>query len=372
MALSNFSGVVMKNAPAYLRGAFDLTTRRRILWALARQKGRIKTGYSSFQLNWQAEVEDIPIQTYGDMGLIEYATHDVHRRLTLDWRGYVATHRFTLLQSLMSQGNTNLIKETVTTSYQKMAQSLTNRMNSEMTVDGDTIINRFQGLETFLGHNTGFAVTASDKIAIPLDSYATRTTAPAQEGNWSAAIAAASRPYTNNANFPYDWPDGTGDPQFDWHTPLLLNYTSTRYGGSTWAANGEKALREMATWQMIRCGESSKPDLHLMTGTMFNDLRNSLGPLRQIIVPHKESQDLGFGDTLQLDGVGIYYDIAVPVGTFYTMAFDAMEVCILGNEVLKNIGPFKDPKTLSDLMAVGLFGNNKFIPKCFGKGFAYA
>lgn len=365
--MAEWSGSILKSAPKYLRGAVDATLKKRLIWAMCKAKGRIKTGHSSHTLYWQAEAEEIPVQTYGDFGVLDYESHDTHRQYNIDWKGYAATSAITIKQQLMNEGDTKLIAEQVANGIPKLTKSVLHHLHSEFYQDGTSNANRFNGLEAFLGSGT---TVVGDILAEPSDTYAGHSTALGVDGSWSSALS--TYPNTNVAS---DWPKGTGDPEYHWNSPQLWNWASTTWTGTnTWASTCETVIRNALTYNHLMSGAVGEPGSQfiVMDGQMFNTLRDSFGADRRYLVQHKPSADLGFGEVLSYDGAGLYFDYGVPANTFYGFNWEGMEVAMLGRNVLKVMTGLKDPRRWADLYAVGVFGNFKWLPKCFFKGYNYA
>lgn len=363
--MAEFAEVLKINAPKYLKSAFDATLRKRILWAMAKKKGRIKTGYSSHSLYWQAEVEEVPVQTYGDFGVLDYESHDTHRQYNIAWKGYSATSAITLKQREMNQGDTRLIAEEVAHGIPKLTRSVMNKLSEEFYQDGTSDPNRFNGIPSFMGKGT---TVVGDKIIQPSDTYAGHSTAVGVDGTWSSNLGTSP-----NAAIATDWPDGTGDPEYSWNSPQMWNTVSTAWTGTnTFAANCERVFREALSYNHVLSGSMGSPDNQfiVMTAAMFNTFRNAIADDRRIMVQHKASQDLGFGEVLNYDGAGMYFDYGVPADTFYGFNWEGLEVAILGKDVLKIITGYQDPRRLADLYAVAVLGNFKFMPKCFFMGYA--
>jgi hypothetical protein len=87
----------------------------------------------------------------------------------------------------------------------------------ELYVDGNASGNegRIHGFESWLG-NSGAATNGY--VATPSDTYAgLSTTLGNYGGTWSTP--------PRNTN----WPDGKGDPEYDFWSPLLVDYTDTAW-----------------------------------------------------------------------------------------------------------------------------------------------
>lgn len=366
--MSEWAGVINTTAPKYLKGAADLTFRKRLLLALLRKYGRIRTGESSYQCTWDVEFDQPPVRQFGDAGDQTFSRHDVYRQLTIDWRGYTTTDQMTKKEYLMNKGMQAII-DRYDRIIPNLVKSLTDTFGGEFFIDGYASgnTNRLHGLESFLGDGT---TVAADLVAQPSDTYGTRSTALANHGgSWSTDLSTSP-----NAAVATDWPEGSGDVKYDFMSPKLVNYSSTSWGTSStsWEDNCERALRKTTIWLHRTGGQEGRPTCYLLSSDLFADFQNFQAARNRIIIPHKESEDLGFSDALNFDGVAVKYDYNVPAGVGYGLNINQMELSSIDDVLFRPDGPEWDIKTKSWLFEVGFFGNLRYQPKYFSRLAAYA
>ena len=211
-------------------------------------------------------------------------------------------------------------------------------------------------------------VAAGDLIAAPSDTYGetSLSTVPgALGGSWSSNLTTSP-----NSSLGTDWPDGQGDSEYDFMSPKLVNYSSTSWGTSatTWEANCWRVISQTITWLTINGADDGMPNLIPMSSDLFQGYKNAQEVRTRISIPHKESQDLGFGMVLNQDGVGLYPDYDCPGDTAYALNLSMIKVCSLFPELFWMEGPDKDPRTLwSWLWGTGFFGNVTHQPKYTAK-----
>ena len=373
---NEWSGVITDNAPRYLKGVTDLTIRDRLLLSMLRKRGRITYGHSSHTLHWNVQRMQNPVETYNDGATINYSRQDQDTRLELDVRGYRVSDMMTAKEQVMNQGATAIInryKEKIP----RMVQSMRDRFGTELYVDGYSAGNEnaLCGLNSFTGTGT---TVAADLIAEPSDTYAGQSTSLGDAGgSWSTDLV--TKP---NAAVATDWPYGTGSSEYDYFSPKLVNWSSTNWGTSStaWEDNAERVLRETISWLTLTVGKEGTPDLFLMSGEMYTALLNSISAKQRIIIPHKESQDLGF-EAVNFDGVALHREYGIAPRTFYGLNLDQLEFCIWSSidgatqqdQLFQSMGPTWDPHSASWLFLLMFFGNLKFVsPKYFAKGYSYA
>lgn len=366
--MAEWIGVINDTAPKYLQGAADMTIRGRFLLAMLKKYGRIKFNGNSYQKTWDLEFAQQVIQAYGDAGQLTFSRNDLYRQLTVDWRGYKATDLMTEKERLMNSGDVAIVKR-----YDQimptLTKSLTNKFAGELFVDGNATgnSNRLHGLESFCGVGT---CASTDRVAQPSDTYAGRSTAlGAEGGTWSALMT--TKP---NSTIAKDWPDGSGDSEYDYMSPKLINYSASTWGtGSTsWEDNCSRVLRQATIWLTRVGGKDGRPTMHLLASDLFYPYLNSREPQLRIMVPFKEAEDLGFTDVVNQEGVAIQQDFDVPAQTGYCINVNQMELESLDSVLFSSRGPEYSIKDDAYLFMVGFFGNCTYSCKHFGKIAAYA
>lgn len=362
-------GIIHSTMPKYMKGASDLTMRRRLLLARLRQKGRIEYNASGDECRWQVEFSQPAVEAYADGGVLDFANHDAFRQCILDWRGYTARDAISEKQRQMNKGAQALIN-LFQTKQSRLMKSLDNNFAGEFFVDGNAAGNesRVHGVGSFTGAGT---VAAGDIIAQPSDTYAGLSTALANEGgSWADTLT--TQP---NSTISTDWPYGNGDTEYDFFSPKLTNFSSTAWGTSSatdWETNCLRAIGTTITWLTHTGGEDGMPDICLLSSNLFQQYKQKQLASQRIIVPHKGAQDLGFENVLNQDGCMITSDFDVAANTGYMLNTSTIGVRSLMPELFWQKGPTEDIRTLSYLWAVGFFGNLYFQPKYVGKLYAAA
>jgi hypothetical protein len=256
----------------------------------------------------------------------------------------------------------------------RLVKRLRQVLCSELYTDGNASGNgnRFQGIESFMGDDG--ATVAGDRVAAPSDSYAGRSTAPGTDGgSWSNTTGAQEY----NAQLANDFPFGQGDSEYDYVTPLLVNYSSTQWtsGSTAFIDNCEEVLRFARIAQMHRGAKNedrSMPFIHMLSSDMYADFLNFYAARNRQIVPHKSSTDLGFEDTMNFEGDAVHYEYDCPAGVGYGIVPGMMELFHLGNKLINEVGPEWAITKMGYLYLNYVFGNLRFQPKFFTKYKAYA
>jgi len=363
-------GVIHEQAPQWFKGYVDETIRRRIALAYLRKYGKIVLGCSSSMCIWNMKFSQQPIEATGDAGTLVFNRHDLQRQAALNWRGYVGTDAMTEKEYLMNRGSARILNRYAET-IPWLMEAMTDHFSGELFLDGNASgrENNIHGLESFLGAGT---VTANDLIAVPSDNYAGLSTALASEaGTWSSNLGASDRP---NTSLSVDWPHGKGSASYDYNSPKLFNYSSTRWGGggTTWEHNCERVIRQAIIWLTSTGGTAGRPKCVMLANDLYAGYLNHQSAKQRIIIPHRESEDLGFEDTVNQEGVAIKYDFDVPAQTGYVFNVANCELCSLDQVLFGYRGPDWSIRDRAWLFYVGFWGNARYRPKHFGKLFPYA
>lgn len=364
-------GVISSTREKFMKGASDMTLRKRLLLAMLQKRGRIAFNASGTELVWQLEFSQPPITQNSDGAVIDFSNHRAYRQVSVDWRGYVGTDTLTQKQNLMNRGEEQLVNLFQSKSN-NLRKSISNTFAGEIYKDGEATgrESSIHGLETFMKAG---ACAATDRVAEPDDTYGLgqlSTKLGAYGGSWSSGLT--TKP---NATIATDWPDGNGTVEYDFNAPKLVNYSSSNWGtgSTTWEANAWRVVSQTITWLTTTGGDDGMPSLGALSADLFQGYKNAQEVKTRITVPHKEAQDLGFGATLNQDGVALYPDFDCPVGVGYFLNVNQMMIHSLTPQLFWMKGPDEDPRSnWAYLWGIGFWGNTEFKPKHFAKIAAYA
>lgn len=352
-------GVLVSTAPNYIKGASDLTQRGRLHMAMMKKRGRFEFNQDGTEMRWDVEYSQPAVQTYGGEGSLSFESHVAYKQYVMPWRGYKATDTMSVLDQLKNKGDRAIVK-VFQNKMNQLTKSMRNKLGSEFfnTGDGTGRENAVHGIETFMGTGT---TVAADLIAKPDDSYGgIDTDLGVNGGSWSAVGTAP------NASVATDWPHGNGDSEYDFNTPKILNWSSTSWDGSstTFEANAWRVLSQGIAWMSITGGEDGTPDYCPMASNLFQKFKENLEVKQRELIPHKEASDLGFGNTLNMDGVAVKPEFDVAYNTAYLLCMKKVTWSCLTPDLLMLKGPDIDPRSgYSTLWAVFHHGNIKWFPK---------
>ena len=333
------------------------------VFAALEGSGNIRTNMSGRGFDWEIQYRNhTPSGNNGETPR-SFARQNLWKNAELEYRGAQVTDAIYKKEMLENRSASALVNVAG-----KMASRLLTSMEQylakEFVVDGYAAGNelRFHGLESFLGYNgtinvaTGATRTANaaDPFAAPSDTYAGLSTVlGAYGGSQKSGV----------------WPSGEADPEYDFYSPVIANYTSSYFGGTTWAANCTKALREALHQTRRNDTKQDQVDMCLMDRRLYIDMLNKLDEKERVVVSRTNGlRSYGFTDVFEFDGVECSSENSIPAGVAYGLAIGNMELLCMEGQLYNSEGPFYDEITQQYRYVVSTLGNLKFkSPRNFFK-----
>lgn len=347
----------------HLREEEVASLRKYKVFAALEGSGNIRTNMSGRGFDWEIQYRlHNPSGNNGETPR-SFARQNLWKNAELEYRGAQVTdaiYKKEMLENRSAQALVNVAGKMASRLLTSMEQYLA----KEWVVDGYTAGNelRFHGIESFMGTNgtinvsTGAQRTANaaDPFGYPSDTYAGLSTVlGAYGGSQKSGV----------------WPNGEADPEYDFYSPVIVNHTSTYFGGSTWAANCVKAVREAIHQTRRNDTKEDQVDMVLLDRRLFIDFLNTLDAKERVIVSRTNGlRSYGFTDVFELDGVEISGEGSIPANTGYGMAIGNVELLCMENQLMVSEGPFYDEQTQQFRYVVSTLGNLKFkTPRNFFK-----
>jgi hypothetical protein len=341
----------------HLREEEIASLRKYKVFAALEGSGQVRTNMSGRGFDWELQYRNhTPSGNNGETPRT-FARQNLWKRAELEFRGAQVTdaiYKKEMLENRSAQALVNVAGKMASRLLTSMEQYLA----KEWTVDGYASGNelRFHGLESFMGTNgtvnvsTGAQRTANaaDPFAYPTDTYA----------GLSTVLGAYGGSQTTGV-----WPNGYADPELDFFSPVVCNYTSTYFGGSTWKDNCTKAVREAIHQTRRNDSQEDQIDMVLLDRRLFIDFMNTLDSKERVLVSRANGlRSYGFTDVFELDGVEISGENSVPANTGYGLAIGNMELLCMEGQL------FYDEITQQYRYVVSTLGNIKFkSPRNFFK-----
>jgi hypothetical protein len=347
----------------HLREEEVASLRKFKVFAALEGSGNIRTNMSGRGFDWEIQYRNhTPSGNNGETPR-SFARQNLWKNAELEYRGAQVTDAIYKKEMLENRSASALVNVAG-----KMASRLLTSMEQylakEWVVDGYAAGNelRFHGLESFLGYNgtinkdTGATrvATGADPFAAPSDTYAGLSTVlGAYGGSQKTGV----------------WPNGEADPEYDFYSPVICNYTSNYFGGTTWSANCTKALREALHQTRRNDTKQDQVDMCLMDRRMYIDFLNKLDEKERVVVSRTNGlRSYGFTDVFEFDGVECSSENSIPAGVAYGLAIGNMELLCMEGQLYNSEGPFYDEITQQYRYVVSTLGNLKFkSPRNFFK-----
>jgi hypothetical protein len=321
------------------------------LLALFQLHKRVSYNHSGKSLTWRIRAKRNSMSSYGDAQQINFDRVNRWRTAELNYGGYVVSESVTEKEKAMNKGKEAIINLRAQLTEAMIDDFKYHFCREFLVTDGNAAGNTdsIQGFPSFLG------VTGTNQFTSPSDTYGGLSTSL---GNFGGAVISGS------------WPKGKFDPEYYFHSPLIVNYTHADWGASTdnWANNSVEALRAGIIHQRNTKGRQGMIDLILVTASMYEDYLSTLDDKERIqVFRDGESSGLvkmGFRDVVNFDGVDISYDIDMPDTEGYGINVKEMELCSLNKQLFM---PHKgyEVATLSDNYALVFFGQLRCNPRAF-------
>lgn len=356
-----------------LKGAEDHTIRNRFVFYEMQRRGMFNFDVDGgTECVWQVELFESTPEGHAEGQSVDYSRLNRYRQLTQRWASYVVTDFMPMLEKVQNKGDEALILR-YGTILPKLIKDFKKKFGqTEIWIDGDATNNqnRLHGIESFFAVNTP---DPGDLIATPNDTYAGQSTTLAdQGGEWSTDLASGDRPNSTLAN---DWPDGKGDPQYDYLAPKAVNVSSTAWGTNetTFEDNCVRAIRRASDWSGNTNGVDGAPQAVGLSSNYYTAFKNKNEGKFRISVSHDKGNDLGFaGQTLQFEDQEIFRDFGIPGSTGYGINFDEVEFDVLTAKLFNSVGPDWDPDSYGWKFSANHFGNMRWNPKAHFKLAEYA
>lgn len=372
--------VIRGAAPTYMKGFSDLTYRGHMLLQLMKQYGMIETGAQDHARIWQVQAFEPDIRVGADTTRQTFQNHNPYKQMQVDVRDYVGTDLLSEAQYKKTRGRTQLIDH-YDQKLKNLGTACVRRLQEWMVRDGDSAdyLDGFQGFESCLGDDGNTVV--GDKIALPSDTYGGLSTALGSlGGEFTSDLPAADR---NNAQLANDFPYGQGSSEYDYLSPLLVNWGSSAWTtAGSWTDNCNEVIRFASTVMRSRNGYMNAdglPMINMLAPNLYEDAENFFDDRFRIIQPYTNG-DLGFPQkSLNLDGTVLTCDYSVPANVGYGICpahIEAFFLELIHNAIEDSIidaeGPVWSIERAAWLFRITVFGNLRMQPKFMVKYANYA
>ena len=367
--MAEWARVTNTTIKRYIKGEEDAVKRNRKLIAMLEKKGRIKYNISGDQLDWKVRYRRATMSVNNGEQNIEFSRINRFKTANLDFEGYTVADSMTKREKLKNRGNEAIIKYWGQ-QIPMLMEDLRDAFAEEIYVDSSASGNssRMSGIETMMAVDGTITVTsgaqrtanAADTTGSPNDTYAGLVT---NLGNYTGS-------WDTQSDINTTWPFGAGSSGYDFWSPVVVNFTSSAFTGTTWAANAVESTRFAIDAVNTRnIGSDGQVDMVLLDNGLYRQYKDALDTKERILVDSSlELRSLGFKDVIAQDGVEISAEFGVPGATGYGWNLNCMEFCSMQDKIFNPEGPDWDPASRSWRVVVDVLGQFKFkSPRNFFK-----
>ena len=374
MAYKGFNPVAFARTAAttlahHIRDVEENMLRNYQLGALLEAAGRVNYNNTGEGFDWPVQYRLHKIEGNTGETARNFARKNLWKTANLEMRGYQTTDSMYYREFKSNSGEEGIIK-VFDNFVQRLETSIEQSLAGEYFVDGSLAANSqgWHGLETMFGiassNNTvdkGGAgpgsFNAEDYVAAPSGTYAGIQTDLGVYGGGQESTAG--------------WPNGVADPEYDFWSPLIVNYNSTSFGGatSTWAAQADEAMRFAIIHAQRNTSQNGQITNIMLGRDLYMDFLNLIDENERIqITSEHQLRALGFKNTVNFDGIEVSWEAAVPTAVGYGLNYDNIELKSMDSSLLRSEGPEYDIHSQAFNAVVSTLSNLKFSsPRNFFK-----
>jgi hypothetical protein len=359
----------------HLKEEEQTTFRKFKVFAALEANGKVAMNQGGRGFDWQVRFRNQPVTSNNGESPRIFARHNLWQRANLPYRGYSVTDMVTKREMLENRGAQALV-DVAGKMASRLQESMEQHLSSEVYVDGNATgnENRFHGLESMFGtasqtinvnDNSLRTSNPADPFAAPSDVYAGLETNLGFIAGGIRSIGA-----TRNS-----WPLVPADPEYDYYSPIICNYTSNYFNNTTtWSANCIEAIREAVNHAKRNDTKENQIDMILLNRSLYIQFLNRLDARERAIVSKSNGlRSYGFGDVVEIDGIEVSTEYAVPTGVGYGLSIGNMELKCMEGQLMTAEGPFYNEELQSHRYAVSVLANIKMkSPRNFVKWAAIA
>ena len=373
MAYKGFNPVAFSRTAAttlanHIREVEESMLRNYQMGALLEAGGRVNYNNSGEGFDWPVQYRLHKVE--GNTGETQrnFARRNLWKTASLEFRGYQTTDSMYYREFRSNKGPEGVVK-VFDNFVERLETSLTQGLGGEYYADGSASGNEqsWHGMESMFVLNGTVNSTsgaqrtanAADIVGYPNDTYSGLSTVL---GNYGG----------ENESGQY-WPDGIADAEYDFWSPLVVNYTTTHAdlpsSTNTWAGQGDEAMRYAIINAQRNTSKNGQITNILLARDLYMGLLNIIDTKERIQISSEQSlRALGFKNVLNFDGIEVSWEAAIASGVGYGINYDNMELKSMDESLLRSEGPEYDIHSQSFNAVVSTLSNLKFSsPRNFFK-----
>jgi hypothetical protein len=345
--------------------------------ALLEQNGRVNYNNTGEGFDWPVQYRIHNVEGNTGETARNFSRRNLWKVANMEFRGYQATDSMFYREFLSNKGPEGIVKVYDQFS-ERLTQSMKQALGTEYYVDGMVTGNEtsWMGLETVFNNktvrSTGTSQTitaaagtagavarsanAADLCGYPQGTYAGLNMELGTYGGENESLTSTTWK---------TWPDGLADPEYDFWSPLILNYTTTHADISsatnTWAGQGLEILRYGIIASQRNLSREGQITNILLDRNLYRGALDAMDSKEQIQITSENGlRALGFKNVFVYDGVEVSWEVGVPTNTGYGINYNQMELKSMDATLLRSEGPEYDMDSQAFNAVVSTLSNLKF------------
>lgn len=353
----------------HMRDVEEAMLRNYPLFALLDSGGRIEYNCSGSGFDWPVQYRLHHMEGNNGETPRNFQRKNLWKTAHLEYRGYQATDAMFKKEFLENRGTEAIVK-VFDQMTNRIEQSMKQGLATEIYVDGNDTGNedKWHGFESLFGLNgtvnasdgTQRTANAADIVGYPAGTYAGLST---ELGNYGGS------------NVGGIWPNGKADSEYDFWSPIVVNYTSTHAdmpsSTNTWVGQGDEAMRYAIIQTQRNSSMDGQVDVIFLARNLYGGFLNLIDNKEQIQVlggAQTPLRALGFKNVVYFDGIEVTWDTGIANSIGYGMNIQNINLRSMESTLLAVEGPEYDIDDQSYKAVVGTLSNLKFkSPRNFFK-----
>lgn len=346
----------------HIREVEECAMRNHPLFALLNANGRIEYNCGGSGFDWPVRYRNHQVESQNGETPRNFVRRNLWQTAALEYRGYQATDQMYKKEFKENRGPEAIVKV-----FDKMGsrleESLNHALATEVFVDGNATGNEnsWHGFESMFGINgtvnatTGAqrSANAADIVGYPSDTYAGLST---ELGNYGGSNSSGAI-----------WPNGDASLEYDFWTPLIVNYLSTHAdmpsATNTWAGQGDEAMRYGILHSQRNATKDGQLDVIFLARDLYLAFLNLIDGKEQINVNGggtTQLRALGFKNVVMFDGIEITWDTAITPAVGYGLNIQNTTMRCMDERMFDVEGPEWDIDDACWKIVAGTLSNLKF------------
>lgn len=342
----------------YIRDEENNVMRDHPLLALLQSRGRVEFNVSGSTVERRIQYKQSPLVGYADGDTLSYTRRNRWVVAVLNHRGYYVSDSYGKVEKLANRGQAQVV-DLVGGMAERLMDDIKDNFAMQLYGDGYATGNEkfICGLESAFGNG---GASANGYVAVPDDTYAgLETDLGAKGGGWQ----------TSGGNS--TWPMGRGGPEYDYWSPLIVDYTDSAWTAATktWPNTCGEAMRFALQYAQKNASSRGETDLILLDRELMRQFLDNNDAKQTINVNRGQPTaltSLGFTKAINFDGAalmsgfGLPFYNSAPIG--YGLNVDQMLLWSMQEQLFVS-EMYEDKETKSTNMDVDYLGNLWFNPR---------